>query len=136
MRNHDIEMILRGLYLSEYGQYNKEEVIRAILWANDLGVYGWEAVMSMTLKQAAISLIARWHSPKWKDQECTAGFIYRLDDAVLACNPVDYEQIEQEFFKEEGIADTRIDSSLHSFIEGVRFAERMHGVTEGCNEDK
>ena len=37
MRNHDIEMILRGLYLSEYGQYNKEEVIRAILWANDLG---------------------------------------------------------------------------------------------------
>ena len=86
--------------------------------------------MTMTLKQAAISLIARWNSPKWKDQECTAGFIYRLNDAVLACNPVDYEQIEQEFFKEEGIADTRIDSSLHSFIEGVRFAERMHGVTE------
>ena len=86
--------------------------------------------MPMTLKQAAISLIARWHSPKWKDQECTAGFIYRLDDAVQACNPLDYEVIEQEFFKEEGIADTRIDCSLHSFTEGVRFTERMHGVTE------
>jgi len=84
----------------------------------------------MTLKQAAISLIARWNSPKWKDQECTAGFIYRLDEAVLVYNPVDYEVIEQEYFKEEGIADTRIDSSLHSFIEGVRFAERMHGVTD------
>ena len=84
----------------------------------------------MNLKQAAVSLIARWNSPKWKDQECTAGFISRLDDAVLECNPLDYAQIEQEFFKEEGIHDTRIDSSLHSFIEGVRFAERMHGVTE------
>lgn len=87
--------------------------------------------MPMTLKQAAISLIARWHSPRWKDQECTAGFIYRLDDAVLACNPLDYGMIEQEFFKEEeGIANTRIDCSLHSFIEGVRFAERIHGVAE------
>lgn len=86
--------------------------------------------MPMTLKQAAISLIARWHSPKWRDQECTAGFIYRLDDAVQECNPLDYGVIEQEFFKEEGIADTRIDCSLHSFIEGVRFAERMHGVTD------
>lgn len=37
MRNHDIDMILRGLYLGEYGQYDKEEVIRAILWAYDLG---------------------------------------------------------------------------------------------------
>ena len=85
---------------------------------------------SLTLKQAAISLIARWNSPKWKDQECTADFICRLHESVVACNPVDYAQIEQEFFKKEGIADTRIDSSLHSFIEGVRFAERMHGVTE------
>lgn len=83
--------------------------------------------MIMTLKQAAISLIARC-----KEQEHIPAIISRLDDAVLACNPVDYEQIEQEFFKEEeGIADTRIDSSLHSFIEGVRFAERIHGVTEG-----
>lgn len=84
----------------------------------------------MNLKQAAVSLIARWNSPKWKDQDATAGFICRLHEAVVACNPVDYEQIEQEYFSEEGIADTRIDSSLHSFIEGVRFAERMHGVTE------
>ena len=90
----------------------------------------------MTLKQAAKSLIARWNSPKWKDEECTAGFIYRLDDAIQACNPLDYEVIEQEFFKEEGIADTRIDCSLHSFTEGVRFAERMHGITEGYSEDK
>ena len=37
MRNRDIEMILRGLYLSAYGQYNKEEVIRAILWAYNPG---------------------------------------------------------------------------------------------------
>lgn len=37
MSNYDIEMILRGLYLSEYGQYDKEWVIRAILWAYDLG---------------------------------------------------------------------------------------------------
>ena len=87
--------------------------------------------MIMTLKQAAISLIARC-----KEQEHIPAIISRLDDAVLACNPVDYEQIEQEFFKEEGIADTRIDSSLHSFIEGVRFAERIHGVTEGSAEDK
>ena len=92
--------------------------------------------MSMTLKQAAISLIAPWYSPKWKDQGCTAGFISRLDDAVREYNPVDYKVIESEYFKEEGIADTRIDCSLHSFTEGVRFAERMHGVTEGCNEDK
>jgi len=90
----------------------------------------------MNLKQAAISLIARWHSPKWKDQECTAGFISRLDDAVRECNPLDYEVIEADYFKEEGIADTRIDSSLHSFIEGVRFAERMHGVPDCYSEDK
>lgn len=90
----------------------------------------------MNLKQAAISLIAHWYSPKWIERECTADFICRLDDAVLECNPADYAQIEQEFFKEEGIADTRIDSSLHSFIEGVRFAERMHGVTDVSAEDK
>jgi len=84
----------------------------------------------MNLKQAAISLIARWNSPKWKDQECTAGFISRLDDAVLECNPLDYEVIEAEFFKKEGIADTQLDSSFHSFVQGVIFAERMHGVTE------
>ena len=40
MRNHDIEMILRGLYMSEDGQYDKEEVIRAILWAYALGFMG------------------------------------------------------------------------------------------------
>ena len=85
----------------------------------------------MNLKQAAVSLIARW-----KEQEHIPEIICRLDDAVRAFKQLDYEVIEQEFFKEEGIADTRIDSSLHSFIEGVRFAERMHGVTEGCNEDK
>lgn len=84
----------------------------------------------MTLKQAAISLIARWHSPKWKIQEATADFIYRLHEAVVQCNPLDYGVIEQEFFKEEGIADTRIDCSLNSFTQGVRFAERMHGVTD------
>ena len=84
---------------------------------------------SLTLKQAAISLIARW-----QDQEHVPEIICKLNDAVLACNPLDYEVIEQEFFKEEGIADTRIDSSLHSFIEGVRFAERMHGVTEGYSK--
>jgi len=81
------------------------------------------------LKQAATDLINRWYSPKWKDQECTAGFICRLHKAVVSCNPMDYEQIEAEFFKDEGIADTRIDCSLHSFSEGVRFAERMHGVS-------
>ena len=91
---------------------------------------------SLTLKQAANDVINRWHSPKWKDQECTAGFICRLHEAVLTYNPLYYEVIEQEFFKEEGIADTRIDCSLHSFIEGVRFAERMHGVTEGYSEGK
>ena len=85
----------------------------------------------MNLKQAAVSLIARW-----KEQEHIPEIIYKLNDAVLACNPLDYEAIEQEFFKEEGIADTRIDSSLHSFIEGVRFAERMHGVTDVSAEDK
>jgi len=37
MRNHDIDMILRGLYQGLNGQYDKEEVIRAILWAYDLG---------------------------------------------------------------------------------------------------
>lgn len=91
---------------------------------------------SLTLKQAANDVINRWHSPRWKDQEATAGFICRLHEAILANNPVDYEVIEHEFFKEEGVADTRIDSSLHSFAEGVRFAERMHGVTEGYSEDK
>jgi len=89
----------------------------------------------MNLKQAAVSLIARWYSPKWKDQECTAGFIHRLDDAVQASCSLDYEVIESEYFKEEGIADTRIDSSLHSFIEGVRFAEKMHCVTYCYSED-
>ena len=77
------------------------------------------------LKQAALSLVTRW-----QDQEHVPEIIRRLHEAVVQCNPLDYEVIEQEFFKEEGIADTRIDSSLHSFIEGVRFAERMHGVTE------
>lgn len=37
MRNHDIDIILRGLYQGLDGHYNKEEVIRAILWAYDLG---------------------------------------------------------------------------------------------------
>ena len=37
MRNHDIDMILRGLYQGLNGKYDKEEVIRAILWAYDLG---------------------------------------------------------------------------------------------------
>ena len=84
----------------------------------------------MNLKQAAVSLIARWHSPKWKDQECTAGFIQRLEDAVLVFNQLDYDVIEAEFFKKEGIHDTQLDSSLHSFVQGIIFAERMHGVTE------
>ena len=90
----------------------------------------------MNLKQAAISLIARWNSPKWRDQECTAGFIYRLDDAVLACNPLGYEQIEQEFFSEGGIAEISQHAHLKSFTFGVRFAERIHGVTEDCKEDE
>jgi len=85
----------------------------------------------MNLKQAAVSLIARW-----KEQEHIPEIICRLDDAVRAFKQLDCEVIEAEFFKKEGIADTSIDSSLHSFIEGVRFAERMHGVTEVNAEDK
>jgi len=84
----------------------------------------------MKLKQAAVSLIARW-----QEQEHIPEIICRLDEAAQACNPLDYAQIEQEFCKEEGIADTRIDCSLHSFTEGVRFAERMHGITDGYSED-
>ena len=90
----------------------------------------------MTLKQAAVSLIARWHSPKWKDQECTAGFIQRLDGAVQTCTPMTYNQIEQEYFSEGGIAEISQHAHLKSFTFGVRFAERMHGVTERNNEDK
>jgi len=37
MRNHDIDMILSGLYQGVAGHYNKEEVIRAISMAYDIG---------------------------------------------------------------------------------------------------
>ena len=87
--------------------------------------------MPMTLKQSAKALIARW-----QEQEHVPEIICKLNGAVLAYNPMDYEVIEAEFFKKEGIADTRIDSSLHSFTEGVRFAERMHGVPDCYSEDK
>ena len=87
--------------------------------------------MVMTLKQAAIALIARW-----KEQEHIPEIICRLDDAVLACNPLDHEVIEAEYFSEEGSYYTGSDSSLASFIAGVRFAERIHGVTDSCNDDK
>lgn len=79
----------------------------------------------MKIKQAATDVVNRWYSPKWKDQEAT-----------VACNPMDYEQIEQEFFSEGGIAEISQHAHLKSFTFGVRFAEKMHGVTEDCKENE
>jgi hypothetical protein len=73
------------------------------------------------LIEAAKAVVERWETPLWKDADATAGYIYRLRDALNAYKPADHIVDVNKMVPAESVEV--LLEALQSMIDNFKYME-------------